>query len=121
MASADYLKKYLSSGSSDSKKKKSKSKFSKGYVFVSFILRWILCILIINISVYNEFFSIKVVEEDAFIPVKPQQINLSSDEDDITKDVRETIKLAEKLQFKTDGFQEIEGLFYWKYVLESYN
>ena len=53
----------------------------------------------------------KVVEEDAFLVVESKagkMLSGSEDEDETTEEVREKMRLAEKLKFTTDGFREIQ-------------
>ncbi|KAE9550599.1 hypothetical protein FO519_006190 [Halicephalobus sp. NKZ332] len=52
----------------------------------------------------------RVVEEDAFLVVKSKagQMPSGSEDEETTEEVREKMKLAEKLKFTTDGFQEIQ-------------
>uniref|UniRef100_A0AC35GL92 BUD13 homolog n=1 Tax=Panagrolaimus sp. PS1159 TaxID=55785 RepID=A0AC35GL92_9BILA len=88
MASADYLKKYYSNDDSKSKKKK-KSKKSENHV------------------------GMKVVEDDAFIMVKPRSRGMPSDEEEIDEteeEIREKQKIAEKLKFRADTFQPVEDI-----------
>uniref|UniRef100_A0A914Y5S0 Uncharacterized protein n=1 Tax=Panagrolaimus superbus TaxID=310955 RepID=A0A914Y5S0_9BILA len=88
MASADYLKKYLSSDDSKNKKKRSQ-KIGKSWAV-----------------------RIKVVEDDAFIMVEPnksREMYLDEEEiDETEEEIREKQKLAEKLKFRSDTFLPVE-------------
>uniref|UniRef100_A0AC34FHW2 BUD13 homolog n=1 Tax=Panagrolaimus sp. ES5 TaxID=591445 RepID=A0AC34FHW2_9BILA len=87
MASADYLKKYLSNSKSKKNKKSKKSENLGG---------------------------LKVVEDDAFIMVKPRSRGMPSDEeeeiDETEEEIREKQKQAEKLKFRSDTFQPVEDI-----------